>query len=152
MVKKKKVKQKPKTIKRIEKTVVQHCFWISDFEEIRKIAKRYKDVKNYVYSRYSGINSLLTIRNHRKEIRNLWVKNKFAEQWKLSARYWKLALDESIANIKSNWSNTKNAVRKLVRYNEHLTDEEKQYIFYVLKADKILYSILRASAKIKIYP
>ena len=40
-------------------------------------------------------------------MRDEWVKTNFAEQWKLPARYWKLALSEATGNIKSQWSNIK---------------------------------------------
>ena len=45
-------------------------------------------VKNYIYSRYSGINSILLLRKDRT-IREEYVKTKFYEQCKLPARYWK---------------------------------------------------------------
>lgn len=108
-------KQKTNVVKGVPRTVKQYSFPINnkDFEEIKLIAKRYTDVKNYVYSRYAGIYSLSILKNYKKEIRDVWVQTKFAEQWKLPARYWKLALDEAISNINSLWSNTKNAVKKL---------------------------------------
>ncbi|KAA9031720.1 zinc ribbon domain-containing protein [Niallia endozanthoxylica] len=137
-------RQKTIVIKRVPRTVKQHSFPINtkDFEEMKLIAKRYKDVKNYVYSRYSGIHSLLILKNHKKLIRDVWVKTTFAEQWKLPARYWKLALDEAISNIHSLWSNTKNAVRKALRKNPNVTEDEKNYMYYLLKADELLHAIL----------
>lgn len=137
-------KQKTNLVKGVPRTVKQFSFPINnkDFEEIKWIAKRYTDVKNYVYSRYAGIYSLSILKNYKKEIRDVWVQTKFAEQWKLPARYWKLALDEAISNINSLWSNTKNAVKKALRNNRNVTEDEKNYIYYLLKADEILYAVL----------
>jgi len=126
----------------MKKAVRQYSKHISDFKEIETIALRYKNVRNYVYSRYSGVNSLHMLKNYKKQIRDVWVKSKFAKQWGLLDRYWKLALDEAIANIKSEWSNTKNRIKKAVRENDNLTEDEKYFIYYVLKSDEILHKIL----------
>lgn len=126
----------------VAKDVKQHSLGISNIEEAKIIAARYATVKNYVFSRYSGINSLNILNIHRTEIRNKWVQSKFAEQWKLPARYWKNALDEAISNIKTEWSNTKNRVKERVKINPNLTDDEKKFIYYILKANSILQSIL----------
>ena len=89
-------------------------------------------MKNYVYSRYSGIHSLLILKNYKKLIRDVWVQTEFAEQWKLPARYWKLALDEAISNINSLWSNTKNAVRKALRNNPNRNRTRKKlHLLYI---------------------
>ena len=90
------------------KTVKQYSYDLDEktLKELQFIANQYKNVKNYVYSRYSGINSIQMLGKDRK-IRDEWIRSKFYEQWKLPARYWKLALSEAFSNIKSNWSKTK---------------------------------------------
>lgn len=128
----------------VVKTVRQHSLVVNNIDEIRDIAKAYTTVKNYVYSRYSGINSLLLIKGYKKNIRDEWMKSNFAAQWKLPARYWKMALDEAISNIKTEWSNTKNRIKIAVINNENLTESERGFILYILKADSILYSILHS--------
>ena len=130
-------------MKTVEKTVKQHSFKIENFEEFKIISERYSTVKNYVTSRYSGINSIHLLKNHRKDIRDKWLETNFAEQFKLPARYWKLALDEAISNVKSNWSNTKNRIKEAINKNENLTDDEKHYIRYILKSDLIFQKILQ---------
>lgn len=136
-------------MKTVEKTVKQHSFKIENFEELKIIAERYTTVKNYVTSRYSGINSIHLLKNHRKDIRDKWLETNFAEQFKLPARYWKLALDEAISNIKSNWSNTKNRIKEALNKNENLTDDEKHYIRYILKSDLIFQKVLQNNDFIK---
>lgn len=130
-------------MKTVEKTVKQYSFKIEYFEELKTIGERYTTVKNYVTSRYSGINSIHLLKNHRKDIRDKWLEANLAEQFKLPARYWKLALDEAISNIKSNWSNIKNRIKEALNKNENLTDDEKHYVRYVLKSDLIFQKILQ---------
>ncbi len=128
----------------VPKCVKQHSFELESevTEELEKIIEHYNSVKNYIYSRYSGIKSLLLIQNPRKNIRDLLMKNEFAAQWKLPARYWKMALDEAVTNIKTGWSNTKLRTKRAVYQNENITKNERHFILYVLKADQILYAIL----------
>ena len=99
---KKAKKKKPIKVKRIKRTVKQVGSLVDkgELEDILLLAQRYTTVKNYVFSRFSGIKSLPILDNYRKEIRDVWVKTGFANQFKLLSRYWKLALDESISNIK----------------------------------------------------
>ena len=127
----------------IIKNVRQYSYELDNttIEELLEIGRRYKSVKNYVYSRFSGIKSLLVIEKPRK-IRDEWVESKFYEQWKLPARYWKLALAEAIGNINSQWSNIKIKIRKQVYRNDHLSDEDKYYINYILSANKLYYNVL----------
>jgi hypothetical protein len=124
------------------KTVRQHSLAVNNIEEINDIALAYTTIKNYVYSRYSGINSLPLLKDYKKLIRDEWVKSDFAVQWKLPARYWKMALDEAISNVKTEWTNTKHRVKLAVINNANLTESERGFILYILKSDSILYSIL----------
>lgn len=98
-------------------------------------------MKNYVYSRFSGINSLLLIENDRV-IRDEWTHNKFYEQWKLPARYWKLALSDAISNIKTEWSMVKKRVRLIARNNKMLLNDDRHYINYILKINDLFYKVL----------
>lgn len=129
----------------VEKTIKQYSFPLEKFEELKTIAIRYCAVKNYVTSRYSGINSIHLLKKYRIEIRNYWMRDRqdLIDSFKLPARYWKMALDEAIANINSMWSNCKNRIKVALNKNDHLTDDEKHYIRYVLKADLIFQKILQ---------
>ena len=112
------------------------------YQEFVEIARRYKSAKNYFYSRYSGINSLNKLKSYKKEIRDILIKNNICDMFGLQARQWKIALDEAISGIKSNWSNTKNRVKIAIARNENLSDEERHYLNYMLKVDELLYFVL----------
>ena len=76
-------------ISTVVKNIRQHGFEIPQFEEFQLIAKRYTAVKNYVYSRFGGIQSLTKLKTYKKEIRDLWTAKAggFADQWNLPVRY-----------------------------------------------------------------
>ncbi|MCM1992556.1 RNA-guided endonuclease TnpB family protein [Oceanirhabdus seepicola] len=127
----------------IVKTVKQHSFELDEetLKELMFIGNQFKNVKNYVYSRYSGINGIQLLSNLR-EIRDEWVKSNFANQWKLPARYWKLALSEAITNIKSEWSNIKRRIKEQCKVNDNLTKKDRHYINYILKSNELYHRIL----------
>lgn len=127
----------------IIKTVKQYSYELDDdtLKELKYIGNQYKNVRNYVYSRYSGINSIILLENPR-QIRDNWVKTKFYEQWKLPARYWKLALSEAITNIKTQWSNTKNKIKVTINKNDNLSKDDLHYIRYILKSNTHYHKIL----------
>lgn len=127
----------------IIKTVKQYSYELDNetLNELLFISNGYKSVKNYVYSRYSGINSIPLLSKDR-QIRDEWVKTKFYEQWKLPARYWKLALSEAIGDIKSRWSNIKRKVKEQCKVNENLSNEDRHYINYILKVDNLYHKVL----------
>ena len=95
------------------------------YNEFVEIARRYKSAKNYFYSRYSGINSLNKLNSYKKDIRDVLIKKGTCNMFGLQARQWKMALDEAISNIKSNWSNTKNKIKIAIARNENLSDAER---------------------------
>ncbi|MEQ8169104.1 MAG: transposase [Candidatus Eremiobacterota bacterium] len=130
--------------KEVKQTVKQYCLDIDEksYNEITLIACRHSKVRNYVYGRYGSIKGLFYLKNHRKKIRDGWVKNGFAKNWSIPSRHWKIALDSAIGNIKSQWSNCKNKIKKAVYNNSNLEKDEKFYIYYILKSDLLLYSIL----------
>ena len=118
------------------------------FDIIKEIAILYSKTKNKFYQNYSGINSIQKVKYSkkvRKEIRDELVKkvdkNNNVTKPKMQARFWKLALDECGANIRTNWSNAKNEAKSLIFANENFNEGERHYIFYMFKSDEYLYKI-----------
>jgi len=135
----------------IVKNIRQYSVCLSgeNYEKLMTISERYNNVKNYVYGRYSGIGSISLLKGHRKEIRDKWVENGFAKQWKLPARYWKVALDDAVGQLKSKWSNIKLDCKKWYRRNgKSMNVEESHLFFYLLKSDTHLLKILNQHRKI----
>jgi len=132
----KKTMQK-KTIRQVSQTALD-AYSMAQFQAI---ANRYASVKNYVASRYNGPKSLVLLTRYRQTIRPELNHSDFSENCGLSTRYWQLALDEAIAGIKAEWSNTKNRVRQAVRLNNNLSENEKHYINFVLHWNDVLSAI-----------
>ena len=108
-------------------------------DEILLIGTIQRNIKNYVWSRYSGIGSLLkqsgwTIRDE------LIQKNLLSN--KISKTLSRVAIEKSASTIKTNWTVTKKEVKKAIFQNENLTKEDRRYLFLCLKHTPTLYNIL----------
>ena len=101
------------------------------------IAKKYRNVKNYIYSRYHSTNSYLLIHNNRKYIRDPWTDNGFIKSFGLNTRYVRNAIEDACSNLKTNWIQTLNKVRNLVYKNENLSQDQKHIIFTILKSKEL---------------
>ena len=107
--------------------------------EILLIGTIQRNIKNYVWSRYSGISSLLkqsgwTIRDE------LVQKNLLSN--KITKTLSKVAVEQSSSIIKANWTTTKKKVKKAIAQNENLTKDDKHYLYLCLKHTPTLYNIL----------
>ena len=125
-----------------KKTIKQFAIIENDFDDLLFIFKKYNKIKKYIYSRYSGINSILTIKNSNKNIRDVWMKNGMIDSWSINRRYVRSAISDATSNIKSIWSNLKNTIKKHINNDKNLSNDDKHYIRYVLKSDEIFYDIL----------
>ena len=108
-------------------------------DEILLIGKIQRNIKNYVWSRYGGISSLLkqsgwTIRDE------LVQKNLLSN--KITKTLSKVAVEKSASIIKANWTITKKKVKKAIAQNENLTKDDKRYLYLCLKHTPTLYNIL----------
>ena len=108
-------------------------------DELLLIGTIQRNIKNYVWSRYSGIGSLLkqsgwTIRDE------LIQKDLLSE--KITKTFSRTAIEQSAATIKTNWIITKKKVKKAIKQNENLTEDDKSYLYLCLKHTPTLYGIL----------
>lgn len=108
-------------------------------DEILLIGKIQRNIKNYVWSRYGGIGSLLkqsgwTIRDELSQ-KDLLSK-------KITKTFSRTAIEQSVATIKTNWIITKKKVKKAIAQNENLTKDDKRYLYLCLKHTPTLYNIL----------
>ena len=108
-------------------------------DEILLIGTIQRNIKNYVWSRYSGIGSLLkqsgwTIRDE------LIQKNLLSK--KISKTFSRVAIEKSASTIKANWIATKKKVKRAISQNENLTEDDKRYLYLCLKHTPTLYDIL----------
>lgn len=128
---------------KIIKTVLQYSKELSPevLTELKNIAVDYNKVKNYVYGRYSGVNSIekltpgYTVMN---EMRYCGLR----QELNLPVVYYELAILDALKNIKSMWSNLKNKIAVLIRANDNLTKDDKVYLLTALKFSTLFYEIL----------
>ena len=107
--------------------------------EILLIGEVQRNIKNYVWSRYSGISSLLkqsgwTIRDE------LIQKNLLSN--KITKTLSRVAIEKSASTIKTNWIATKKKAKKAIMQNVNLNEDDKRYLFLCLKHTLTLYNIL----------
>jgi len=96
--------------------------------EMTLILHRYNKVRNYVFSRFSGVKSLHHF-DYPRAIRDEWVKTKFWKGWRLPADYWKAAFEDAFATLNANWEATKTEIIKHVSRHPELSADEKSYIY-----------------------
>ena len=132
------------TAETICKTVHQYNkFPISDedMKKLQEIAEDYRVVKNYVYQRYSGKNSLSKIYpgyTVQKEI----GKSNLRERLGLPSVYFNVAILDALGDIKSQWTRTKTSVLKRVNKNENFSEADKHYLRFLLKVSNAFEMVL----------
>lgn len=129
---------------RICKTIHQYNQEPISEENMRKlleIAEDYREVKNYIYTRYGGIASLSKIYPG-YTVQNEMTSSGLRERLGLPSVYFYLAVFDALGDIKSQWTRTKSKLSKLVNKNENFTPEEKHYIRFLLKVNNAFDAVL----------
>ena len=108
-------------------------------KEILLIGIVQRNIKNYVWSRYSGIGSLL--KQSGWTIRDELIQEDLLSK-KITKTFSRTAIEKSASTIKANWTTTKKKVKKAIFQNENLTKEDRRYLFLCLKHTPTLYNIL----------
>lgn len=112
-----------------------------DMQKLQEIAEDYRTVKNYVYQRYGGKNSLSKIYpgyTVQKELGKLELREKLG----LPSVYFNVAILDAIGDIKSQWTRTKTSVLKRVNKNEGFSEEDKHYLRFLLKVSNAFEAVL----------
>ena len=126
------------------KTVHQYNkFPISDedMKKLQEIAEDYRIVKNHVYQRYSGKNSLSKIYpgyTVQKEMGRTGLRERLG----LPSVYFNVAILDALGDIKSQWTRTKSSILKWVNQNENFTEEDKHYLRFLLKVNNAFEMVL----------
>lgn len=128
----------------IYKTVYQYNqlpISAADMERLQEIARDCREVRNYVYDRYSGIRSLSKIYPG-YTIQNEMTKSGLRERLGLPSVYFYLSIFDALRDIKSQWAWTKKQIEKNIRANENLTPEDRHYLRFVMKQSKCFEAVL----------
>ena len=108
-------------------------------KEILLIGEIQRNIKNYVWSRYGGIGSLL--KQSGWTIRDELIQEKLLSN-KIVGTLSRVAIEKSAGAIKVNWTNTKKEVKRAIRQNENLSEDDRHYLYLCLKYTPTLYGIL----------
>lgn len=127
----------------IVKTVIQYSCPLTNDERnsLNKTGKVFNGSRNYFYSRFSGVRSLVKITKF-YDTRNSLMKENLKNLIKIPARYWKLALANVLSNSKTLLENIRLKIRKASKNNINLNDEDRHYINTVIKNVKYLKDVL----------
>ena len=123
----------------MKRTVKIKTNCLNNEEEILLIGTVQRNIKNYVWSRYSGIGSLL--KQSGWTIRDELIQKDLPSK-KITKTLSRVAVEQSAATIKSNWTTTKKKVKKAIAQNENLTKDDKHYLYLCIKHTPTLYNIL----------
>lgn len=131
----------------LTKTIKQYSFPFEkiknfNFESLEKLGYEFRDIRNFFYSRFSGI-SYINKLNKKYTIRDEIIKENLKNILKMPAKYWKICLSHVLGNIKTLLENTKKLTKKATYNNSNLSDKDRHYIYTVLKSSEYLENVLR---------
>lgn len=129
---------------KIVKTIHQYNKGPVSEENMRKlldIGEDYREVKNYVYRRYGGIASLSKIYPG-YTVQNEMTKSGFRDKLGLPSVYFYLAIFDALREIKSQWIRLRTKIMELVGKNENFTEEERHYLYFILKVSNVFDAVL----------
>lgn len=109
--------------------------------KLQDIAADYCKVKNYVYQRYGGINSLPKLYPG-YTVQNEMSKCGLRAQLNMPSVYFYLAIFDAIGDIKTQWTQVKSKVLANISRNQQLTPDECHYLRFVLKVSGCMEAIL----------
>lgn len=116
---------------------------LEEIDILDKIGINFRNNRNYFYSRYNGINNLINSHKFFDTKKQIVSNEKLVKTFNLPARYWKIALMNCLANIKTEWSNTKRRIRANIFKNGNINEKERIFMFSILKNNKSLESCLK---------
>ena len=123
----------------MKRTVKIKANCLNNEDEILLIGTIQRNIKNYVWSRYNGIGSLL--KQSGWTIRDELIQKDLLSK-KITKTLSRVAIEKSASTIKTNWTTTKKKVKNAIKQNENLTEDDKRYLFLCLKHTPTLYNIL----------
>lgn len=116
---------------------------LEEISILDKIGTNFRNNRNYFYSRYNGINNLINSYKFFNTQKQIISNKEIIKTFNLPARYWKIALMNCLSNIKTEWSNTKRRIKANIFKNENIDEEERNFMFSILKNNETLEKCLK---------
>ena len=115
----------------MKRTVTINYNLKNDYNDLIKLGKNYRSDINYFYSRFSGIKNLNNL--NFRTIRDNELKD--LNHLKFKGHYLQRCLNSALGNIKSMWTKTLNQIKVNITSNEKLTEQEKHFLYIVIKSN-----------------
>lgn len=131
----------PKTIYKIVHQYSQGPISEEDMKKLQDIAADYGKVKNYVYKRFGGIASLSKLYPG-YTVQNEMTESGLRGSLGMPSVYFYLAIFDALGDLKAQWTRTKTRILKNVGQNEGFTEEEKQYLCFLLRISNAFEQVL----------
>ncbi len=112
-----------------------------DMDRLLEIARDCMVVRNYVYQRYGGIQSLNKLYPG-YTVQNEMTASGLREKLNLPAVYFYPAVFNALREIKTQWAQVKRNIYSAINENERFTLEDKHYLRFVVKVDGCFENIL----------
>lgn len=116
---------------------------LEEISILDKIGTNFRNNRNYFYSRYNGINNLINSYKFFNTQKQIASNKEMIKTFNLPARYWKIALMNCLSNIKTEWSNTKRRIKANIFKNKNIDEEERNFMFSILKNNETLEKCLK---------
>ena len=116
---------------------------LEEISILDKIGINFRNNRNYFYSRYNGINNLINSHKFFNTQKQIVSNKEIIKTFNLPARYWKIALMNCLSNIKTEWANTKRRIKANIFKNKNIDEEERVFMFSILKNNETLEKCLK---------
>jgi Transposase and inactivated derivatives len=113
----------------------------ADMQKLLEIARDYKKVKNYVYTRFGGIASLSKLYPG-YTVQNEMTSSGLRETFGMPSVYFYLAIFDALGDIKCQWTRTKTKILKLLNQKEGFSEDDKHYLRFLLKVNNAFEAVL----------
>lgn len=118
----------PKTVRAYSNKLDEQAY-----KQLDQLFIDYGRCRSMFFNEYCGIKHLnqLNFRKLRNQIRKKH-KNLYAKRYHFLGKHWVYALFDSCGSIKAMWSNLANRLRKAIRDNPNINEDEQHFLYYCL--------------------
>lgn len=126
----------------MKRTVTINYNLENDYNDLIQLGKDYQSDINYFYSRFSGIKYINNLNFRALRDNELKTLNHL----KLKGHYIQRCLNSALGNIKAVWTNTLNEIKVNIINNENLTEQEKHFLYIVIKSNSFVDYIVNTTS------
>lgn len=128
----------------LKKAVKHYSFDYTKSKEkkLMAVALKYKAFRNEIFNKYGSLECLPYLSYPRK-LRNQWITDGSCKKYGLQSKQWQIALEEVFYVLTARTEQWKKIVKRDIKKNKKLSDEEKHYLFSILCSYNLIYDICK---------